>query len=116
VYRLDFGATELVSSWDAQVPRGTWVRTQLRATMQNGQKTRWLVVNDPAGPSDNTVRHVFSRRQFENVWLRTCWERPDGSTGYGSGGVAYIIWPRGMRLPPNLDPLSPPGDLSDWRA
>jgi hypothetical protein len=66
-----------------------------------------VVVNDPANPSDSSVRHVFNRRQFENVWLRTYWKRADGSTGYGSGGVAYIIWPRGMRLPPNLDPRNP---------
>jgi hypothetical protein len=66
-----------------------------------------VVVNDPANPSDNTVRHVFSRRQFENVWLRTYWKRADGSTGYGTGGVAYVIWPRGMQLPPNPDPRNP---------
>lgn len=131
VHRLDFGATELVSSWDAHVPQRAWLRMQLQATMQNGQKTRWLdmgnyaysaghlwvvagftkagnvVVNDPANSSDSTVRHVFNRRQFENVWLRTYWKRADGSTGYGSGGVAYIIWPHGMHLPPNLDPRNP---------
>ena len=48
-----------------------------------------VIVNDPANPSDAQVRHVFNRRQFENVWLRTYWVRPDGSTGYGSGGVAF---------------------------
>ena len=53
------------------------------------------------------MRHVFSRRQFENVWLRTYWKRANGSIGYGTGGVAYIIWPHGMHLPPNTDPRNP---------
>jgi hypothetical protein len=44
---------------------------------------------------------------YENVWLRTYWKRKNGSTGYGSGGVAYVIWPRGMHLPPNTDPRNP---------
>lgn len=66
-----------------------------------------VVVNDPANPSDRAVRHVFNRGQFENVWLRTYWKRKNGSIGYGTGGVAYIIWPHGMALPPNLDPRNP---------
>ncbi|MDR0346688.1 MAG: C39 family peptidase [Nocardiopsaceae bacterium] len=66
-----------------------------------------VIVNDPANPSDAQVRHVFNRRQFENVWLRTYWTRPDGSTGFGSGGVAYIIKPHDKPLPPNLDPANP---------
>ena len=242
VHPLDFGATELVASWDAQVPPGTWLKTELQATMADGEQTPWLdmgnyayldtdiartsvspvaepfgevdtdtffsyagwsvrayqlritlyrppgtdasprvwqvgafasfmpprtavpaslpgpasqqgtdlpvppysqdihagqafdqgeitgagyrtaghlwvvtgftrdgnvIVNDPANPSDAQVRHVFNRRQFENVWLRTYWVRPDGSTGYGSGGVAYLIKPHDKPLPPNLDPANP---------
>ena len=66
-----------------------------------------VIVNDPANASDAQVRHVYNRRQFENVWLRTYWTRPDGSTGYGSGGVAYIIKPHGMPLPKAPDPEDP---------
>jgi Peptidase_C39 like family len=66
-----------------------------------------VVVNDPANHSDAQVRHVFNRRQFENVWLRTYWVRPDGTIGHGSGGVAYIIKPHDKSLPPNLDPANP---------
>ncbi|MBO0775240.1 MAG: C39 family peptidase, partial [Actinobacteria bacterium] len=66
-----------------------------------------VIVNDPANPADAQVRHVFDRRQFENVWLRTYWVRPNGSTGYGTGGVAYIIKPHDTPLPPNLDPANP---------
>lgn len=59
-----------------------------------------VIANDPASPTDPAVRHVYQRRQFENVWLRTERLLPDGSVGGGSGGVVYIITPHGMPLPP----------------
>ncbi|HEX4703646.1 MAG TPA: C39 family peptidase [Pseudonocardiaceae bacterium] len=55
-----------------------------------------VVVNDPASPTDPAVRHVYQRRQFETVWLRTERPLPNGHVGGGSGGVVYIITPHGM--------------------
>lgn len=66
-----------------------------------------VAVSDPASPSDAGVPRVLARRQFENAWLRTFWERPDGSAGYGSGGIAYLIRPPELALPPHPDPASP---------
>jgi hypothetical protein len=66
-----------------------------------------VIVNDPASPSSARVRHVYYRRQVENVWLRTSWTRTDGSTGHGSGGVAYLVKPPFKRLPPVADPANP---------
>jgi hypothetical protein len=53
-----------------------------------------VIVNDPATSSDASVRNVYKRRQFENVWLRTKRHTADGKVASGSGGVAYIITPR----------------------
>jgi hypothetical protein len=59
-----------------------------------------VVVNDPASPSNDAVRHVYKRTEFENIWLRTKRHRADGSVASGSGGIAYLIspawkpWPR----------------------
>jgi hypothetical protein len=50
-----------------------------------------VIANDPASPSDEAVRHVYDRAQFENVWLRTKRYRADGSVATGSGGIAYLI-------------------------
>lgn len=58
-----------------------------------------VIVNDPAGRSGSQVRRVLGRRQFENVWLRTFWERPNGAIRHNGGGVVYVIRPRGMKLP-----------------
>jgi hypothetical protein len=66
-----------------------------------------FIVNDPFSASDAQVRHVYARAQLENIWLRTYWTRADGSTGYGSGGVAYVITPHDKALPPVPDPANP---------
>jgi len=70
-----------------------------------------VIVNDPASPSNSEVRRVLGRRQFENVWLRTFWKRPDGEVRYNPGGIAYLIRPHGATLPPALDPGNRP-----WRG
>jgi hypothetical protein len=55
-----------------------------------------VIANDPASPSNDAVRHVYNRAQFENIWLRTKRHAPDGSVADGSGGIAYIIRPNVM--------------------
>ena len=47
------------------------------------------IVNDPAAPSNETVRRVYDRAQFEQAWLG------------GSGGVVYVISRPGVALPPS---------------
>jgi hypothetical protein len=56
-------------------------------------KTGDVIVNDPASPDDAAVRHIYPRKQFENVWLRTKRRTADGKVADGSGGIAYIVSP-----------------------
>jgi hypothetical protein len=58
-----------------------------------------VIANDPASNSDEAVRNVYRRDQFENIWLRTKRYTASGKIANGSGGVAYIITPAGMRTP-----------------
>jgi Peptidase_C39 like family len=51
-----------------------------------------VVANDPAShliPSNNEVRVTYDREQFENAWIAH------------SGGVAYVIHPSAVALPPS---------------
>jgi hypothetical protein len=50
-----------------------------------------VIANDPASSSNDEVRNVYKRAQFENIWLRTKRYRADGTVASGSGGIAYII-------------------------
>ena len=43
------------------------------------------IVNDPASPSNEAVRHVYRRDQFERNWLRA------------SDGTTYVIKPNNIR-------------------
>jgi hypothetical protein len=52
-----------------------------------------VIANDPASPSDSTVRRVYKRREFENVWLRTKRYNANGKVASGSGGVCYLYFP-----------------------
>lgn len=58
-----------------------------------------VIANDPASPDDAAVRHVYPRHAFENIWLRTKRHDTDGKVASGSGGVAYIITPKGQTMP-----------------
>jgi hypothetical protein len=53
------------------------------------------IVNDPAGPTDATVRRIYPRAALERAWLT------------GSGGTTYVIYPKGWPVP-SLDERNTP--------
>ena len=73
-----------------------------------------VIVNDPASNSDSDVYTVYPRRMFETVWLRTNYTKADGTPGYGSGGVAYLIKPHDKALPRVVDPRNPSWPSAHW--
>ncbi|MGW4748411.1 peptidase C39 family protein [Streptomyces sp. NPDC004290] len=52
-----------------------------------------VIANDPASPSNEAVRRVYARREWENIWLRTKRYDANGKVRSGTGGVCYIFWP-----------------------
>lgn len=66
-----------------------------------------VIVNDPASSDDDAVRHVYRRHQFETIWLRTKRKLDDGTTGSGSGGVAYLYKPTWLPWPDVSDRHNP---------
>jgi hypothetical protein len=52
-----------------------------------------VIANDPASSSDDRVRTVYKRAQFERVWQRTKWYTAGGDVADGPGGIAYLITP-----------------------
>ncbi|MEU8568996.1 peptidase C39 family protein [Streptomyces pathocidini] len=52
-----------------------------------------VIANDPASDSNEEVRRVYQRREWENIWLRTKRKNADGKVVGGTGGVAYLYWP-----------------------
>jgi Peptidase_C39 like family len=39
-----FGFTELVASWNASTPTGSWIEVRMRATTEKGTQTKWYVM------------------------------------------------------------------------
>ncbi|MET9802760.1 peptidase C39 family protein [Streptomyces sp. NPDC006368] len=52
-----------------------------------------VIANDPASPSNEAVRRVYRRREWENIWLRTKRYNASGNVVSGTGGVCYLYWP-----------------------
>ncbi|HEY0700412.1 MAG TPA: C39 family peptidase [Micromonospora sp.] len=52
-----------------------------------------VIVNDPASSSNDVVRHVYKRDQFETIWQRTKRINASGRVSSGPGGVVYLIKP-----------------------
>ncbi|MGR6969168.1 peptidase C39 family protein [Streptomyces cynarae] len=52
-----------------------------------------VIANDPASPSDEAVRRVYRRQEFENIWLRTKRYNASGKVASGTGGVCYLYFP-----------------------
>jgi hypothetical protein len=43
-YRHGFGATQLISSWNAVTPKDTWLRVEMRGTTTGGASTMWYTM------------------------------------------------------------------------
>ncbi|WP_282702547.1 peptidase C39 family protein [Streptomyces sp. CC219B] len=52
-----------------------------------------VIANDPNSPTNEAVRRVYRRREFENIWLRTKRYNASGRVVSGTGGVCYLYFP-----------------------
>ncbi|MFE6979132.1 peptidase C39 family protein [Streptomyces sp. NPDC057682] len=52
-----------------------------------------VIANDPASPSDEAVRRVYLRHEWETIWLRTKRRNASGTVVSGTGGVCYVYFP-----------------------
>ncbi|MGW2382588.1 peptidase C39 family protein [Streptomyces sp. NPDC001658] len=52
-----------------------------------------VIANDPASPTNEAVRRVYRRREWENIWLRTKRYNASGKVVSGTGGVCYLYFP-----------------------
>ncbi|MFE6995204.1 C39 family peptidase [Microbacterium sp. NPDC057659] len=53
------------------------------------------ILNDPAANSNENVRSIYTRENFEKVWQNS------------TNGIAYIYTPQGKRLPDNVEGVTP---------
>jgi hypothetical protein len=86
----------LVASINGDLPGFLFGKTNGHLLVIRGfDKNGDVITNDPAAKTDPEARKIYGRADFERVWLG------------GSGGIVYVIYPKGKALPPNIPGLPP---------
>ncbi|MFG2297921.1 peptidase C39 family protein [Streptomyces sp. NPDC048603] len=73
VHRSTVPATEVIASWNARTPAGTWIRIELRGTYTDGTSTPWYVMGCWAA-RDTDIRRTSVDGQTDGrstVWTDT---------------------------------------------
>lgn len=61
---IGFDATELVASWNADTPAGTWIQIEMQGTYNTGDRTPWYVVGRWAA-SDADIKRATRNHQSD---------------------------------------------------
>ncbi|MCN9240732.1 peptidase C39 family protein [Streptomyces sp. RY43-2] len=72
-HRLAVPATEVIASWNADTPAGTWIQVELKGTYSDGTDTPWYVMGRWAA-GDQDIRRTSVDGQSDgksNVWTDT---------------------------------------------
>ncbi|PSM40095.1 hypothetical protein C6Y14_28000 [Streptomyces dioscori] len=73
VHRLGVPSTEVIASWNARTPAGTWLQIELRGTYSDGTDTPWYVMGRWAA-GDQDIRRTSVDDQSDgksSVWTDT---------------------------------------------
>ncbi|WP_320068546.1 C39 family peptidase [Micromonospora sp. RTGN7] len=70
---VGFGASELVGSWNADTPAGTWLQAELQGTYTTGIRTPWYVLGRWASGDADIKRTSVDRQgdRTSSVWTDT---------------------------------------------
>jgi hypothetical protein len=73
VHTVGFGATEVVASWNADVPAGTWIQVELHGTYTNGEQTPWYVMGRWAKGDQDIKRSTLDGQgdPYSTIWTDT---------------------------------------------
>lgn len=62
---VGFGAKELIASWTADVPQGTWLQVEMRGTTTSGERTGWYVMGRWAA-TDTDIHRTTVPYQYDD--------------------------------------------------
>ncbi|MFC4148947.1 C39 family peptidase [Micromonospora mangrovi] len=71
--QIGFDATELVSSWNAETPTGTWIQVELHGTYNTGAQTPWYVMGRWASGDQDIKRATLDGQgdPWSSIWTDT---------------------------------------------
>ncbi|GAB3948323.1 hypothetical protein GCM10027614_45190 [Micromonospora vulcania] len=73
VNRIGFDATELIASWNAETPAGTWIQVEMQGSYTSGDQTPWYVLGRWAS-GDTDIKRTSVNRQgdpWSTIWTDT---------------------------------------------
>ncbi|MFC3571798.1 peptidase C39 family protein [Streptomyces yaanensis] len=82
VHRLTVPSTEVIASWNAHTPAGTWLQVELKGTYSDGTDTPWYVMGRWAA-GDQDIKRTSVDDQTDgksNIWTDT-FAIADGASG-----------------------------------
>jgi hypothetical protein len=109
VHRSTVPATELIASWNARTPAGTWITIELSATYADGTATPWFVTGHWAS-GDGDIRRTSVDGQgdpYSSVWTATL------SVDDAASGVRFTAYRLRLTLHRTPDARLAP---TVWRA
>ncbi|WP_346537128.1 peptidase C39 family protein [Micromonospora sp. DPT] len=70
---IGFDATELVASWNADTPAGTWIQVELQGTYNTGAATPWYVMGRWASGDQDVKRSTLDGQgdPWSTIWTDT---------------------------------------------
>ncbi|MFD2763783.1 C39 family peptidase [Micromonospora eburnea] len=70
---VGFDATELVASWNAETPAGTWIQVEMHGTYNTGQQTPWYVMGRWASGDQDIKRATLDGQgdPWSTIWTDT---------------------------------------------
>ncbi|MFG2039685.1 C39 family peptidase [Dactylosporangium sp. NPDC048998] len=73
VRSIGFGASELVASWNADTPAGTWLQVEMQGTYTNGEATPWYVMGRWASGDGDIKRSSVDGQgdPYSTIWTDT---------------------------------------------
>ncbi|MFE5603003.1 peptidase C39 family protein [Streptomyces coelicoflavus] len=84
VHRLAVPSTEVIASWNAHTPSGTWIQVELKGAYSDGTDTPWYVMGRwTAGDGEQDIRRTSVDDQSDgrsSIWTDT-FSIDDASTG-----------------------------------
>jgi hypothetical protein len=95
VHPIGFGATELVASWTAAAPAGTWLQVEMRAHTSTGHDTKWYVMGRWAEDDGDIHRTSVDGQRDADGTVFTDTFVPASGTSIGSYQLRVTLY----RLP-----------------
>lgn len=71
LHSVDFGADELIASWNAETPSGTWIEVALRGDYSEGGNTPWYVLGRWASGDGDIKRTSVGGQQDDRSEIAT---------------------------------------------